>query len=65
MLHLLLDAPARYPAQWLALDRRMQVMDHSSDYGALRGRMDSLGKRCTLFFVPAEPAVRLLPSALR
>ena len=64
MLHLLLEAPALYPEQWLALDRRMRIVDHCSDLPALRERMLALGGRCTFFFMPAQAPLRLLPSAL-
>jgi len=64
MLHLLLEAQALYPAQWLALDGRMKVVDHCADLPALRERMLALRGRFTFFFVPAPPPIRLLPSAL-
>lgn len=53
MLSLLMEAPARYPARWLALDRRFQVLDHSADLAPLQARMLERGASCTFFFIPA------------
>lgn len=66
MLTLLLETSRNYPSQWVALDRRMQVIDHGAELASLRERLRERGRACTFMFFPAEPLqdisfLRLVP----
>ncbi|MFA6093068.1 MAG: hypothetical protein WCU88_07125 [Elusimicrobiota bacterium] len=52
MLSFLLETAKHYSAQWVALDRRLQVIDHCAELGPLQERLRARARACTFLYVP-------------